>query len=414
VGVPRAVNAQANHKSSRSLHRGVRLEACDGKWQSRIKTKGKELYLGAFGTEELAARAYDRAAICIHNHYNATTNFPVTDYKDEWEKLESMKPEDIMSLLRREALLAGPKPTGNTQRWAETVKASNFRGVRLEVGGTTWAARMQVNGRKIHLGSYSTEVSAARAYDRASICIHGFQGAVTNLDRKLYQAEAAYLEEIPFETLVTILREEGKSMPRQNMEMQGQAHVPRVHPNMPTRAQDPMRMGDPSVSPMTAGQPFAGMLPPEYAGHFQMQSMAQGGHGNYAQFIPFNPLLAGRMSGPSTGMTLPPGFYGGSWQPTPYILPPQGQPAPQAMPEQHARWGGQYVPHPPMPSTQLSLSPGSTPATRPQEEHKAAETNKRSLELELFNEKGNKVTKKAEENKKAAEALLVMSHNQKK
>uniref|UniRef100_A0A7S3XFQ1 AP2/ERF domain-containing protein n=1 Tax=Picocystis salinarum TaxID=88271 RepID=A0A7S3XFQ1_9CHLO len=54
VGVPRAVNAQANHKSSRSLHRGVRLEACDGKWQSRIKTKGKELYLGAFGTEELA------------------------------------------------------------------------------------------------------------------------------------------------------------------------------------------------------------------------------------------------------------------------------------------------------------------------------------------------------------------------
>lgn len=54
MGVPRAVNAQANHKSSRSLHRGVRLEACDGKWQSRIKTKGKELYLGAFGTEELA------------------------------------------------------------------------------------------------------------------------------------------------------------------------------------------------------------------------------------------------------------------------------------------------------------------------------------------------------------------------
>eukprot|EP00894_Picocystis_sp_ML_P002171 jgi/Pico_ML_1/52688/g3361.t1 len=143
MALPRAVNAHGNHKSSRSLHRGVRLEACDGKWQSRIKTKGKELYLGAFGTEELAARAYDRAAICIHNHYNATTNFPVTEYKDEWEKLEGMKPEDIMSLLRREALLAGPKPTGNTQsssgvpavRSQEQPKTTegNKRGLGLEL-----------------------------------------------------------------------------------------------------------------------------------------------------------------------------------------------------------------------------------------------------------------------------------------
>lgn len=333
-----------------------------------------------------------------------------------------MKPEDIMSLLRREALLAGPKPTGNTQRWAETVKASNFRGVRLEVGGTTWAARMQVNGRKIHLGSYSTEVSAARAYDRASICIHGFQGAVTNLDRKLYQAEAAYLEEIPFETLVTILREEGKSMPRQNVELQGQVpqgyasqgHAPRIHPNMATGMHDRLRMGDPSVSPMTAAQPFPGMLPAEYAGHMQMQSMPQGGHGSYAQFIPFNPMLAGRVTGPSTGLTLPPGFYGGSWQPTPFMLSPQGQPVAQSMPEQHAGWGGQYGQQPPAPSTHLSLSSSGVPAVRSQEQPKTTEGNKRGLGLELFNERGNKAPRKAEENKKAAEALLVMSHNQKK
>lgn len=58
MALPRAVNAHGNHKSSRSLHRGVRLEACDGKWQSRIKTKGKELYLGAFGTEELAGEIH--------------------------------------------------------------------------------------------------------------------------------------------------------------------------------------------------------------------------------------------------------------------------------------------------------------------------------------------------------------------
>lgn len=62
-------------------------------WRSivslQISYQGKTWALGDYDTEELAARAFDRALIC-KNGKEAQTNYPVQDYEDEFEKLQGM------------------------------------------------------------------------------------------------------------------------------------------------------------------------------------------------------------------------------------------------------------------------------------------------------------------------------------
>ena len=47
--------------------------------------------------------------------------------------------------------------------------SSGFKGVSWFKRENKWQARIQVNGRKIFLGSYKNEIDAAKAYDRAAI-----------------------------------------------------------------------------------------------------------------------------------------------------------------------------------------------------------------------------------------------------
>jgi hypothetical protein len=59
-------------KSSR--FKGVRRHR-EGKWEARIRIDGRPIYLGLFGGEEVAARAYDVAARAAWGEF-ARLNFP--------------------------------------------------------------------------------------------------------------------------------------------------------------------------------------------------------------------------------------------------------------------------------------------------------------------------------------------------
>lgn len=61
-----------------SQYRGVTKK--NDRWCARIEVKGKSIRLGSFGSEEEAARAYDKAAI-EHFKDNARLNFPDADYQ---------------------------------------------------------------------------------------------------------------------------------------------------------------------------------------------------------------------------------------------------------------------------------------------------------------------------------------------
>lgn len=57
----------------------------------------------------------------------------------------------------------------NTRPLSTKRSNSRFLGVDLDRAGKKWVARISFNSKKIHLGTFNTEVQAATAYDFAAI-----------------------------------------------------------------------------------------------------------------------------------------------------------------------------------------------------------------------------------------------------
>lgn len=68
---------------------------------------------------------------------------------------------------------------------------SRFKGVWWKTDVNKWVAEIRVNGQAYKLGSYPTELAAARAYDQAAIEFHG-QFARLNFPRSPIEATAIF------------------------------------------------------------------------------------------------------------------------------------------------------------------------------------------------------------------------------
>ncbi|MBN2018712.1 MAG: hypothetical protein JW749_00630 [Sedimentisphaerales bacterium] len=68
--------------------------------------------------------------------------------------------------------------------------SSRYIGVYYEKSTGKWTAKIRVNGRRLWLGRFDSEIEAARAYDRAAIKYHG-EFARLNFPRE------DYLDEFP-------------------------------------------------------------------------------------------------------------------------------------------------------------------------------------------------------------------------
>ncbi|KAG2485128.1 hypothetical protein HYH03_016115 [Edaphochlamys debaryana] len=89
-----------NKNGGTSGFKGVTKHRWTGKWEAHLwdpsvqrkktspggRTRGKQVYLGGYGTEVEAARAYDRAAL-VYWGLAAPTNFPATEYADDLTRL---------------------------------------------------------------------------------------------------------------------------------------------------------------------------------------------------------------------------------------------------------------------------------------------------------------------------------------
>lgn len=87
-----------------SNFRGVSLLKQTKKWHAQINVSGKQVHLGFFGTEEQAARAYDRAAINkgARERTKIITNFDISEYDRELGILCSIDQGELVSALASE------------------------------------------------------------------------------------------------------------------------------------------------------------------------------------------------------------------------------------------------------------------------------------------------------------------------
>ncbi|XP_039028739.1 ethylene-responsive transcription factor WRI1-like [Hibiscus syriacus] len=176
-------SSKANSARRSSVYRGVTRHRWTGRFEAHLwdksswnniqSKKGKQVYLGAYDSEEDAARTYDLAALKYWGT-ETTLNFPMDRYEKEIEEMNKVSKEEYLASLRRQS-------SGFSRG------VSKYRGVARHHHNGKWEARIgRVFGNKyLYLGTYDTQEEAAAAYDMAALEYRG-ANAVTNFDISRY------------------------------------------------------------------------------------------------------------------------------------------------------------------------------------------------------------------------------------
>ncbi len=137
----RAENCRNGRKRSTSPYKGVAFINSCGRWLAQIHVNGKHIHCGYHDTPEEAAGAYNRAALKYFGKF-AKINEDI----DQPEHLDS----EIY-------IKQFPRKRRNT--------TSKYRGVSFIKSRQAWYAQIQIKGKTIGFGFYSSEELAAEAYN---------------------------------------------------------------------------------------------------------------------------------------------------------------------------------------------------------------------------------------------------------
>ena len=169
-----------------ATYRGVTEHVRTKRFESHIWHNQKQIFLGGSDSPEMAAVAFDIAALRLRGP-NTPINFHRGWYETFLQDIDTLEIDVMVAGLRRE--LKGNK----------AIQSSIFRGVTRHAKGK-WEARIggsageqtdKTNKKRkkyIYLGIHETEAEAAKTYDRAAIGRQGID-AVTNFHLSTYYSE---------------------------------------------------------------------------------------------------------------------------------------------------------------------------------------------------------------------------------
>ena len=136
---------------------GAALDKRHNVWNSFISFNNKKYNIGTFKTQEEAAEARDKAAIVFHGDF-ASLNYPEKDYI--FDKEEFKKQIEKNHLHNKNPIRAG-------------VKINKYKGVGFIKRIKRFRATLNINGKPTYLGSYPTEIEAAKVWDKKCFEIYG-------------------------------------------------------------------------------------------------------------------------------------------------------------------------------------------------------------------------------------------------
>ncbi|KAL0050832.1 hypothetical protein WJX82_008034 [Trebouxia sp. C0006] len=170
--------------SHTSSYRGVSLLKQTGKWHAQINVGGKQVHLGFFLSEQLAAKAYDRAAInkSLHEGQKAATNFDMSTYRDEMKVLTAMKQDDFVAALADEERRKGLMDMlgqGFTLSGAQAVFGSSFM---QPPGGKGSSTQAKAGRAHRELQALQRDISASLSVSTGKVSTRKRKLAESHLD----------------------------------------------------------------------------------------------------------------------------------------------------------------------------------------------------------------------------------------
>lgn len=102
------------------------------------------------------------------NRRTITMHRVVLERKLGHSRFDLVDHRDTNGLNNQRRNLRSATTSQNHQNRVKSGGRSQFKGVRQQVKGGRWQARIKVNGTDIHLGQFDTARAAARAYNRAA------------------------------------------------------------------------------------------------------------------------------------------------------------------------------------------------------------------------------------------------------